>query len=112
MGDEHVDLRTVKPAVVITELHALAPVVAAGVQRDCLAGSANREEILVDEQRTVVVIERILPTDESQHVINVARMVDHPLESPTQLVHLLIADAAMLRMVLALHPAVPAQPRQ
>ena len=35
-------------------------------------------------------------------------MIDHFLEDAPELGHLLIADAPMLRMVLALHPAVPA----
>ena len=112
MGDQHVDLRTVETAVVVAELHALAAVVPAGVQRDRLAGPADREEVLVDEQRPVVVIKRFLPADEPQHVVDVVRVVDHPLKRPAQLVHLLVADAAVLGMVLPLHPAMPAGPRQ
>ena len=46
--------------------------------------------------------------DEAKHIVQVARVVDQTLEDAAELVDLLVAGAAMLRMVFALNPAVPA----
>lgn len=54
------------------------------------------------------MLERLMTTQEAQDVVQIAPVIDHPLEHAAELVDLLIADAAMLGMVLPLHPAVPA----
>jgi hypothetical protein len=56
----------------------------------------------------VVVVEGVVAADKPQHVVDVVGVVDHPLERAAQLVNLLVADAAVFGMILALHPAVPA----
>src|SRR5690606_4021059 len=110
--DEHVDLVALETAVVITKRHALGAVVAAGVQRDRFARAADGVKVLVDEKRAVVIIEAFVAADEARHVVDVTRVVDHALKRAAELVSLLVTDAAVLGMIFALHPAVPAFARE
>ena len=66
--------------------------------------------MLVDEEGPVVHVERVLAVHEAHDVVDVTGVVYHPLEGGAQLGHLLVADAAVLGVVLALDPAVPAAP--
>jgi cyclase len=66
------------------------------------------DEILVDEEWAMMPVEGVMTADEPGHVVDPVRMIDQPLERWTGLVDLLVADAAVLGMILPMHVAIPA----
>ena len=79
----------------------------AAVDRDGVTRATAGNEVLIYEERAVVVVERALATHKPECVIDPTGMVDQPLKGRTRLVNLLVAAAPMLGVVLPLDIAPP-----
>ena len=110
--NQHIDLTAHEASIVIPILESFAAIVAPAVERDCFTWTTDVEEVLVDEQRTMIIVERALSTDKPQDIVDVAGMIDELLKRLASLIDLLVANPPVLRMVLTVNIAVPAVARQ
>ena len=67
-SEQHVYLPGVKAAVLMTKAHLLTVVMPAAVDRDGVTRATAGNEVLIYEERAVVVVERALPTHKPECV--------------------------------------------
>ena len=90
---QHIDLAVHKVPVVIPELVALTAVMAARMDADRLAGSAQVGKVLVDEEGAVVKIEGAFAADKEFDLLDPGRMIDQIFESGAGFIGLLQIEA-------------------
>ena len=73
---QDVDLPAMEAPVVVTKLRALGAFVAAGMQADRFAGTANVGEALINEERSMIVVKRLRATDKMLDLFDPRRVVD------------------------------------
>ena len=89
------------------ELIALDAAVAARVQSDRLSGLAAVCEVLVDEQRAVVIVEGALAADEVLDLLDPGGVVDELFEGLSGLVDLLQVESHRLAVRVGVDVPIP-----
>jgi len=109
VGQRHqdIDLPAMEAAVIVAELCALCAIVAAGMQADRLARSADIGEALIDEKRTVIIIKGVCATNEILDFFDPRRVVDQLLEGLAAFVDLLQIHAVVIPVGMTVHIALP-----
>ena len=104
---QHIDLAAVEAAVVIAELRALGAFMPAAVQADRLSRPAYAGEALIDEKRSMIVVECARAADECLDLVDPGWMVDELLESCAAFIDLLQVQPFIIAIGMSVHIAVP-----